>query len=111
MNYSAFEKAAIEATAGLREVDAEMEQLEVKKQSLEAKREVLDSLVHQLLQVLPTSNPAFAADAGNSTGAVPDAPRPSSFLASAPGGNSFSPRKEEWSSFVQQSTPIPLERK
>jgi hypothetical protein len=107
MKYSAFEQAAIEASAGLKEIDAEFEQLEARKQSLESKRELLETLVHQLLMVLP-SNQAFSADAAAS-GAP--AAKASSFSNGAPEGKSFSQRKEEWPAFVQHSTANPVERK
>jgi hypothetical protein len=105
MKYSAFEQAAIEASAGLKEIDAEIEQIELQKHTLAEKRELLESLVHQLLMVLPTRGGAFASDP-----AEPPAARPSSFLNSA-ADKPFSVRKEEWPAFVQNSTASPLERK
>jgi len=107
MKYSAFEQAAIEASNGLKEVDAEFEQLEARKQALESKRELLETLVHQLLLVLPT------ADGADKTGPLSGvaAARSSSFANGTPDAKSFSPRKEEWPAFVQQSTANPLERK
>lgn len=104
MKYSAFEQAAIEASAGLKEIDAEFEQLEARKQTLESKRELLETLVHQLLLVLPTAE----SDKG---GVLAGTPAKSSSFASAPDAKSFSQRKEEWPAFVQQSTASPLERK
>ncbi len=102
MKYSAFEQAAIEASAGLKEIDAEFEQLEARKQTLESKRELLETLVHQLLLVLPTAE---------SDKAAAPAAKPSSFANATPDAKSFSQRKEEWPAFVQQSTASPLERK
>ena len=48
MKYSAFEQAAVEASAGAKEIDAEIGRLK-------AKRQALENLVRQLLAVLPTS--------------------------------------------------------
>jgi hypothetical protein len=113
MKYSAFEQAAIEASAGLKEIDAEFEQLEARKQALESKRELLETLVHQLLMVLPTSNQSFPADGSEKPGPLTAASttKPSSFATGASDSKSFSLRKEEWPAFVQQSTANPLERK
>jgi hypothetical protein len=110
MKYSAFEQAAIEASAGLKEIDAEFEQLEAKKHSLEEKRELLETLVHQLLMVLPTRAQASSSDEADKAGADAPAARSSSFLNSI-AEKPFAQRKEEWPAFVQHSTSNPLERR
>ncbi|HTV82740.1 MAG TPA: hypothetical protein VME18_08835 [Acidobacteriaceae bacterium] len=102
MRYSVFEQAAIEASAGLKEIDVEIEQLDTKKQSLEAKRELLETLVHQLWVVLPMSNQGSPADAADKAGVASNAPE----------AKAFSPRKEDWPAFVQNSNSnSPVERK
>ena len=67
MRYSAFEQAAVEASAGVKEIDAEMSRLKVK-------RELLQTLVHQLLSVLPANTEPIPADGGNRAGTAPDHP-------------------------------------
>jgi hypothetical protein len=91
MNYSAFEQAAVEASAGVREMDAEIERLA-------AKREVLRTLVHNLLAVLPMNTRAIPADAGYQAGATLHAPEPEepSFASRLPESEPSSFRREGW---------------
>ena len=103
MKYSAFEQAAVEASAGIKEIDAEIDKLRARKELLE----VLETLVHQLLSVLPRN--AAAVPVGKAFDAsVAEQP---SFVSSAPEEESDSPRNEEWPAFVQQSTSGLQERK
>lgn len=111
MKYSVFEQAAVEAGAGLQEVDAELEQLLARKQNLESKKELLDSLVNQLMLVLPAGHRERSADPVaeplDDAAALPDAPAAKLFPV-IPGGQD--PRlkeeklKDEWAAFVQRST-------
>jgi TolA-binding protein len=48
MRYSAFEEAAAEATAGMKEVESRLEQLMGEVDQLKGKRELLRGLAHQL---------------------------------------------------------------
>lgn len=97
MKYSAFEQAAVEASTGVKEIDAEIERLR-------AKRELLTTLMHQLLAVLPTKNDsASSSDGGARAGEIAPAgdAEPASFADSAAESNgaSSSARKEEWSGY------------
>ena len=111
MNYSAFGQAAIEARAGLKEIDVEIEWLNAKKESLEAKRELLETLGRQLLAVMPMSGET--PDRGNQAGTSPDASQAEQpfVVHSAPEGNSYSAPKEDWSSYsvvtASSETPKP----
>jgi hypothetical protein len=67
MRYSTFEQAAVEASAAVKEIDAEI-------QRLMAKRDLLETLAHQLKTVLPALAVATQADAGNQAGAPPNNP-------------------------------------
>jgi hypothetical protein len=67
MKYSAFEGAAAEASAGVKEIDAEINRLL-------AKRDLLERLAHQLLSVLASSTEAIPADGDDKAGAMPDDP-------------------------------------
>lgn len=69
MKHSAFEEAAIEASIGLREVDAEIERLT-------AKKELLGTLVRQLSAILPMcaddspADPATKPDTADASAAA-----------------------------------------
>lgn len=80
MKYSAFEQAAVEASTGVKEIDAEMERLK-------AKRELLESLLHQLLSVLPKKGEAGPSDGGSFGGLTESEPS----------------AREQWGSFVSAS--------
>lgn len=109
MKYSAFEQAAVEASAGIKEIDAEIDKLRARKELLE----VLETLVHQLLTVLPRNAGAIPAGGSRPSGSAPDAPVPerSSFANELAEHKSDAPRNEEWPAFVQQSTSGLQERK
>lgn len=91
MNYSAFEQAAVEASTGVKEIDAEMERLA-------AKREVLRTLVHNLLAVLPANTEAIPAPAACQAGPALHAPEPEepSFASRLPQSEPSSFRREGW---------------
>lgn len=102
MNYIVFEQAAVEASAGLQEVDAEIEQLVARRQLLESKKVLLDTLVNQLLLVLPNGNPDCSAEPLDDAAALPDG-HASKLFPVIPGGQD--PKlKDDWSAFVQRST-------
>ena len=52
MNTSVLQQAAVEASAALEEIEAEIDQLESRKEFLQAQRDVLDSIGRQLCTVL-----------------------------------------------------------
>lgn len=91
MKYSTFEQAAIEASTGLREIDAEIERLK-------AKKDLLEPLVRQLSAVLPMITEAVPADNANkaaTAAAAPSADQPSS-ADGLPEGEPDSLRKAGW---------------
>lgn len=110
MKYSVFEEAAVEAGAGLQEVDAEIEQLVARRQALESKKVLLDTLVNQLMLVLPAGHRERTAEPSveplDDAAALPDAPAARLFPV-IPGGQD--PRlkeealKDDWAAFVQRS--------
>lgn len=79
MKREVFEQAAIEANAGLDEIDAEIQQLEARKQSLLVNRELLQTVGRQMLSVLSVISGAVPAKSGaalalseaNAVGPVP----------------------------------------
>lgn len=60
MKYSAFEQAAAEARAGIREIDAEIDRLKAHRELLE----VFETLARQVLTVLPMSSETTPAGPG-----------------------------------------------
>lgn len=91
MKYTAFEQAAVEASTGVKEIDAEIERLKTK-------RELLQTLVHQLLTVLPYGSDANSSEtparlSNNSPAPAADLSSFSSDLAET---KSYSLPKEEW---------------
>jgi hypothetical protein len=100
MRYSAFEQAAVEASAGVKEIDAEIKRLKVK-------RDLLETLVHQLLTVLPASTEAVPADGGNRAGTTPDNPAAEqpSFANGVAEAKSDSSGQEEWPTESASGTP------
>lgn len=107
MKYIVFEQAAVEASAGLQEVDAEIEELVARKQSLESKKDLLDTLVHQLKLVLPAGHREYSTELPDEAAALPDGPAARLFPV-IPGGQDpkfkDEKSKDEWSAFVQRST-------
>lgn len=102
MNLIVFEQAAVEASAGLQEVDAEIEQLVARRQVLESKKELLDALVHQLLLVLPTENQVVSAQViDDDAPALPESPAARLFPLIS--GGQDPKLKDEWAAFVQRS--------
>jgi hypothetical protein len=67
MKYSTIEQAAIEASVGVKEVDAEI-------QRLKAKRDLLATIAQQLSAVLPAIAEAFPGDGNNQTEPARDTP-------------------------------------
>lgn len=88
LKYSAFEEAAVEASAGVKEIDAEIERLQAKRELLETKRDVLEGLVHQLLSIVPMSGETTA-----------DAPAAEQHADHQPEEPSYSHGKDEWSGY------------
>jgi hypothetical protein len=90
MRYSTFEQAAAEASAGVQEIDAEI-------QRLEEKRELLQTLAHQLLAVLPTLAAAAPANGGNNGRRLLDNPPAEhpSWGNGADDGHAYSTQNEE----------------
>lgn len=111
MKYSVFEEAAVEAGAGLQEVDAEIEKLVARRQALESKKELLDTLVSQLMLVLPAGHRDRSADPVaeplDDAAALPEAPAARLFPV-IPGGQDPKLKdeklKDDWAAFVQRST-------
>jgi hypothetical protein len=91
MKYSAFAEAAAEATAGLKEIDAEINRLM-------AQRDLLETLVHQLSSVLPADTRAIPADTGSRAGTLPDNPAEEhlSYANGVSEDRSYSNQQEEW---------------
>jgi len=101
MKYSAFEQAALEASAGLKEIDAEIERLKAKKEALE----LLQASARQLLATEPLKIEAFPANEGNRSSLVAYEPavEPPSFASPVPERSSSSSAQEEWSAFMRRS--------
>ncbi|MGB6133022.1 MAG: hypothetical protein WCC14_06430 [Acidobacteriaceae bacterium] len=99
MNYSTFEQAAVEASTGLREIDAEIERLNTKKA-------LLEPLVRQLSAILPLMTEAGQADEVNNAGTAAVAPvAEQSFSTDGlPEGNSDSLRKAGWPTHTTAGT-------
>jgi hypothetical protein len=93
MKYNTFEEAAAEASAGVKEIDAEINRLM-------AKRDLLETLAQQLLAVLPSINDAIPAS-GNKAAAMPDNPadQQPSFADGAAEVKSYSTGQEEWPAY------------
>ena len=94
MKYSTFEQAAAEASAGVQEIDSEINRLM-------AKRDLLETLAHQLLTALPKLAEATPRlTSGESQGAAmvdPPAAQQPSYAHEAAEPNSYSTQPEEWS--------------
>jgi hypothetical protein len=99
MNYSAFAEAAAEATAGLKEIDAEINRLM-------AQRDLLESLAHQLQSVVPADTRALPADVSSRTGARSDYPAEehSSYTNGEADGGSYAHQQEQWSTHSADGT-------
>lgn len=91
MRYSTFEEAAVEASTGVKEIDAEIERLM-------AKRDALDTLVRQLSAVLPMI--ADAGSAGKSGSASETPAEPFSRAEGLAEARPYPVRKEEWPSYA-----------
>jgi hypothetical protein len=91
MKYSAFAEAAVEATAGMKEIDAEIERLT-------AKRDVLEALAHQLLMIVPEHAAANRGDEGDHAGMTPGYPAAEqpSYANGAAEDHSYSAQHGEW---------------
>jgi hypothetical protein len=74
MKYTVLENAAVEASTGLHEIDAEIDQIETRKLSLRAKRESLETVGRQLCTVLSAISDGKTDNGGNDAGALTDAP-------------------------------------
>lgn len=96
MKYSAFEQAALEAKAGLQEIDAQIERLQAKRDMLE----MLQRSARQLLAEEPIRPETFSAAEDDQAYRSFEAP---AFVPTAPERNSSSQAKEEWSAFVRNS--------
>lgn len=93
MKYSAFEQAAAEARAGIREIDAEIDRLKAHRELLE----VFDTLARQVLTVLPMSSettPSRPGAAPVGKFGAPGAGQPA-HADGVPMGGSESLRREE----------------
>ena len=75
MKNGVFEQAAIEASAGLKDIDAQIEQIEARKEELLANRDLLESVGRQLCTMLSMA-PAHAPaeEAYESDAAAPEEP-------------------------------------
>lgn len=99
MRYNVFEQAAVEATIGAKEIDAEIERLK-------ARKEVLETLMRQLSMALPMLGEETEESKPETTGEEP-ASGPASRKEGLPNGKA---QLDEWSSFISASTtpPIPI---
>ncbi len=98
MKYSTFEEAAVEASIGLREVDAEIERLT-------AKRKLLGTLVQQLSAVLPLCAEEPSADESTAHNADADEPAAEPVLRNAlPETKPSSLREDGWPSHASVAT-------
>ncbi len=70
MKYSVFEQAGIEARAGIKVIDAAIDRLRAQRELLE----VLESVVRQVLTVVPMSTEEIPAREPSAPAALPDAP-------------------------------------
>ncbi|HTV83452.1 MAG TPA: hypothetical protein VME18_12435 [Acidobacteriaceae bacterium] len=93
MKYTVLEQAAVEARAGMKEIDAEIDRLKARRELLE----VMETVVRQLLAVAPVSSEAIPGTGSNKPGTTPDAPAADqhSFAEGLVEGESDSVRKEE----------------
>lgn len=101
MKYSAFEQAALEASAGLREIDAEIERLKAKKEALE----LLQASARQLLASEPAKVETFPAiEATPAPKAVYESPfEQPAYAHRAPEPVAPSSAKEEWTAFMRNT--------
>jgi hypothetical protein len=76
MKYTVLENAAVEASTGLHEIDAEIDQIEAAKVSLRAKRESLETVGRQLFTVLSALSEEQTAEEAGESGALTGAPAP-----------------------------------
>lgn len=101
MKYSAFEQAALEASAGLKEIDAEIARLQ-------EKREMLDLLLtsaRRLLADEPLKTETFPANEANLASVIPYEPRleQASSASNLPESSSSSFGKDQWSAFMRDT--------
>ncbi|MGA7884962.1 MAG: hypothetical protein WCA44_04405 [Acidobacteriaceae bacterium] len=111
MKYIVFEEAAVEASAGLQEVDEELEQLVARTQVLESKKQLLDTLVHQLMMVLPAGHRECSSELVDDAAALPESPASKLFPVISGGQDpkwKDEKLKDEWAAFVQRSTAAAL---
>ncbi|HTV16086.1 MAG TPA: hypothetical protein VME68_15300 [Acidobacteriaceae bacterium] len=103
MKYSTFEQAASEASAGVREIDAEINRLM-------AKRDLLETLANQLLTVLPQlAEAAPRLTSGESQVATmpdPSAAQQTTYPNETAEPHSYSSQSQEWSGAPAES-PAP----
>lgn len=103
MRYSTFEQAAVEASAGVKEIDAEM-------QRLKAKRDLLATIAQQLTAVLPAIAEAFPASSEANQASMLPASVPSeqpSYSNGAADSNSYPAHQDQWSSHASaDSAPV-----
>lgn len=94
MNHRVFEMAAIEARAGITEIEAEIDRLKARRELLE----VLESVVHQVLTVVPMTTDPIPAGRGNDAGAPPETParEQPSFVDRSPERRSDSLQNVDW---------------
>lgn len=75
MRYSTFEQAAAEASYGMKEIDAQLEQLKAQVAQLQGKRDLLATLSSQLLTLRP-ENTGVAPTEFSRPSNVAEMPRP-----------------------------------
>ncbi|HTX41494.1 MAG TPA: hypothetical protein VMD25_06675 [Acidobacteriaceae bacterium] len=103
MKYSVFEQAGVEARAGIKEIDATIDRLKAQRELLE----VLESVVRQVLTVVPMSTEVIPARAIETVAVVPDAPAAEQppVAAAPPEGRSGALRMDEWPAGSPSRTP------
>lgn len=101
MKYSAFEQAALEASAGLKEIDAEIERLKAKREMLE----LLERSARHILAAEPAKVEALPANEPSQTGVIAyEAPfEQPTFGNRLQERNSSSNGKDEWSAFLRNT--------
>jgi hypothetical protein len=104
MKHSVFEQAGIEARVGIKEIDAMIDRLKAQRELLE----VFDSVVRQVLTVVPMDTEPIPVAAPEKAPATPDPPavQQPSVADALPEARSGSVRMDEWPGDAHdESTP------
>lgn len=111
MRYSAFEQAAVEASIGMKELDAQIERVAAQVEQLKAKKDILQTLAYQLSTLRPQDVQAATAEGAMQGADAPAPDQPSSFAPPEQeadlAGASAAPRslRSEWFSRPEGGAP------